>query len=189
MKSIRQLTNNESGTDINLLDIDGTPDGEHIFAYGYDSQFPSRNILLEYDGHNWNTIYYIENHYFPENGDYGHIEGMGILGNKLYVSTVAGLWKYNYITKESVLVPNSKCHLDETGFKDVLINSRNDMFFPGAGFCYVHYNGDSYYYSPEIMNMYSRRTQFGADYKGNIAVMVGNIYVGQYALLVKGIRQ
>jgi hypothetical protein len=182
-----------SGTDINLLDIDGTPDGKHLFTYGYDSQFPSRSIISEYDGQNWNTIYYFEGQYFPGSEGYGHLDGIGILGDKVYITTEdSGLWKYNYITKKSQLVPNSKCPLNESAFKDVLINSRNDIFFPGAGFAYIHYNGYSYHYNPEIKNMFSRRGQRGADYKGNIAVMVGDLDVGYYAvdaLLVKGIKQ
>ncbi|MCF7801954.1 MAG: hypothetical protein K9N34_08040, partial [Candidatus Marinimicrobia bacterium] len=95
----------QSGTEVDLKDIDGTSDGEYVFTRGYDETAPSQNIILEYDSEQWKTIYYIDGHYYPEPGDYGHIEGFGVFKETLYVATVAGLWKYNYLTQESVLIP------------------------------------------------------------------------------------
>jgi len=179
----------ESGTEVDLQDIDGTPDGEHVFARGYDENVPSQNIILEYDGAQWNTIYYIEGHYFPEPGDYGHIEGIGVYGDTLYVSTVAGFWKYNYTDENSLLIPDNITHFNQGAFIDIHIRAENDIYFDGAGFKYIHYNGSTYYYNQDIYEMYPQRANRRSDYNGNLVVVVGffNSYEG--ALIAKGYHE
>jgi len=183
------FTRMESGTEVKLHDIDGTPDGEHVFARGYDETVPSQNIILEYDGEQWNTIYYIEGHNYPEPGDYGHIEGIGVFGDTLYVSTVAGLWKYNYHSDESVLVPDYVTGMDNGAFIDIHINAFNDIYFDGAGFKYIHYNGSSYYYGHEIYDMYPQRANRGSAYNGDLVVVVGFFNGYEGALIAKGYHE
>jgi len=181
----------DSGTDIYLKDIDGTPDGEHVFIRGFDETPPGRNIILEYHGSQWDTLYYIEDHYYPEPGDYGHIEGIGVFGDTLYASTVAGIWRYNYLDGESTLIPASVYETTYIlNFTDVHINSPNDIFFSDAGFIYMHYNGDTYYVNRDIYDTYPYgRSKWGSDYNGNIAVMVGHFNSFEGALIVRGFHE
>ena len=184
-----EFTKMESGTNIHLLDIDGTPDGKHLFVRGYDGYVPSKDIVLEYDGTQWNTIYHIEGHYFPEENDYGHIEGIGVFEDTLYVTTVAGLWKYNFTNKNSVLIPHSISNMNQSAYPFVNIISINDIFFAGSGFHYIHFNGITFKHNQEITNMFVQRAMWGADYNGGLAVMVGMFDSFSHAMVAKGIQE
>ena len=175
----------ESGTDVDLLDIDGTRDGEHVFAVGWDATLPAPCVVLEFTNGIWNTLYYTEGSQ-PNNGNVGWVWGVGVINNMAYFPTSAGLWKYNFTDQDSVLIPNSISHMNRSAFKSVHINSVNDIFFAGSGFQYIHFNGSTYHYSQEITDMYTQRAMWGANYKNGLAVMVGMFDSFSHALVAKG---
>jgi len=95
-----------SGTDVDLKDIAGTPDGEHVFAVGYDSS-NGHAIILEKDSGNWFTLYYNES-VLPEDDNYGTVyKGMDVYADTSYFATARGLWKYNFNTGGSTLLEGS----------------------------------------------------------------------------------
>jgi len=142
--------------------------------------------VLEYDGSQWNTIYYTKDNNYPEENGYGHIEGIGVFKDTLYVSTVAGLWKYNFINDSSSLISNNYTQMSRGAFVDIIIVEINDIFILGAAFAYIHYNGISYHHNSEIKDQYTSRGSFACDYKGNLAVMVGFINSFDSALIARG---
>jgi len=182
------FTRMESGTEVDLKDIDGTPDGEHVFAVGWDNNIPAPSTVLELIDGVWNTLYYTEGA-FPQDGDVGWVWGVGIHSATAYMPTTAGLWKYNYITQDSVLVPNTISYMDRSAFTGINIQSENDIFYAGAGFIYNHFNGNSYYYSYEITDMYPQRAMRGSDYKNDLAIMVGWFNWWEGALIAKGFHE
>jgi len=174
-----------SGTDVDLKDIAGTPDGEHVFAVGWDATYPAPCIVLELINNTWNTLYYTEG-YQPVNGNNGWIWSVDTFGDTAFFPSAEGLWKYNFIDRDSLLIPNSVSHMDESAFKSVNIISGNDIFFGGSGFHYLHFNGGTYLHSHEITDMFPQRALNGADYNGDIAVMVGYCCSWGHALIALG---
>ena len=182
------FTHMESGTEVDLVDVDGTPDGEHVFAVGWDHNIPAPSTVLELIDGVWNTLYYTEGA-LPSDGDVGWVWGVGVHNATAYMPTTAGLWKYNYITQDSVLVPNTISYMDRSAFTGINIQSENDIFYAGAGFIYNHFNGNSYYYSYEITDMYPQRAMRGSDYKNDLAIMVGFFNGYEGALIAKGYHE
>jgi len=176
----------ESGTDVNLKDIDGTEDGEYLFAVGRDNNYPSVSTALMYSNGSWETIYLDMYH---NEGEYGWMYGVGVLADTVWFSTGTGIWKYNYITNTSIFIHESICNLDHGAFKHVRIQSANDIFIGGAGFMYNHYNGASFYKGLDIYNMFPSRACYGSDYNGNIAMMVGHMYGYNHAMIARGYHQ
>ncbi|NOZ75675.1 MAG: hypothetical protein GXO90_09965, partial [FCB group bacterium] len=76
----------ESGTEVDLKDIDGTPDGEHVFAVGWDSNMPAPSVVLELNAGIWSTLYYTEGS-LPSDGNMGWVWSVGILEHDLYFPT------------------------------------------------------------------------------------------------------
>ena len=174
-----------NGIDVPLKDIDGTPDGEYLFARGYDTHAPSRNIIIEYHGGEWDTLYYIEDQYWPEEGDYGHIDGIGVFGDTLYTVTAAGLWKYNFIDSTSILIPDSVVQLLEKAILDIHIVTPYDIVFSGGAFRIVHYNGNSFYVNSDIFDDVVPTPTYKAHYEGNFGVMVGSLTPEWIGLVVR----
>ncbi len=177
----------DSGTDVDLKNISGTPDGEYVFAVGRDNNTPAPSVALEYTNGSWNTLYYTEGAQ-PHDGNLGWIYGVDVFNDTVYFTATNSLWKYNYLTEQSVLVPDSTGHFGEGAFKKIIIHSINDVFFAGAGFKYIHFNGADYHYSHEITDMYAQRAMHGADYNGELAVMVGFCCSYGHAIVAKGFR-
>ena len=178
----------ESGTDVDLLDIDGTLNGEHIFVVGWDDNFPAPCVVLEYTNETWNTIYYTEGS-LSHNGNVGWAWGVGVMQDTVYITTSEGVWKYNFTIQDSVLIPNSISHMNLSAFKSVNIKSINDIFFAGSGFHYIHFNGITFKHSQEITNMFVQRAMWGADYNGGLAVMVGMFDSFSHAMVAKGFQE
>ncbi len=178
----------ETGTDVDLKDIEGTSDGERVFASGWDNHPPGGYITLQLINSAWSTLFYNEDSHEIE-GNVGRVYSVGVDNDTLYLSTYEGLWKYNYITHDSVMISGSISHLNESGFIATDAKNSNNIFFGGAGFKYVHYNGSTYYYNHELSDMFYQRAMLGADYNGNLAVMVGYFDFREHALTARGYRQ
>jgi len=76
--------------------------------------------------------------------------------------------------------------MNMSAFKNVHGQSVNDIFFAGSGFKYNHFNGNSFFYSQEITDMYPQRAMMGSDYKNDLAIMVGWFNWWEGALIAKG---
>jgi len=173
-----------SGTDVDLKDIAGTPDGEHVFAVGREHISTAPSVALEFENGNWNTLYYTEGTQ-PHDGNLGWIYGVDVLEDTVYFSTTSGLWKYNYMTNMSLLIPNTVIDFNSIAVLHININSQNDIFFVGAGGHYIHFNGFNYILNGDIYNQFNQSAALGADYNGQISVIVGYFNVWAHAFVAR----
>ena len=181
------FTKMASGTDVDLLSVSGTPDGEYLFAAGYDYHSPAPSVALEYSAGTWRTLYYHEG-YWPDSDNFGATLAVAVYGDTAYFNMADGLWKYNYLTEESHYIESNICYFNRSGFKTIHINGLNDMFFGGAGMIYVHYNGCTWFYDSQFYDSYSQVALLGSDYLEDIVVMVGYCCSFGHGLVVRGRR-
>ncbi len=178
----------ESGTDVDLIDIAGTPDGEHIFAVGRTNESGIyRTVLLEFRDGEWSIIYETDL-YYPVEDNYGAVTSVHVLEDTAYIATAAGLWKYNYFDQTSVLIPIDVYQFIYIHIKEIYGVTINDMFFFDSGMRYIHYNGSTWYRNSEMGYMYDQIALRGADFKDDFAVMVGFFNSYQHALAVRIFR-
>ena len=157
----------ESGTDINLLDIDGTPDGRRIYICGYNIVVPSRSVVLELVDGEVREFYYVEGLY--EEGTYGYVGALSLKGHNVYFSTPAGIWRYDFKNGISELM-----NIGGTELGDLFVNDYNDIIGFSGGMGYVHYNGRDW---REVYRLrYVDGGYRGGCYRDGIAVMVGYTY-------------
>jgi len=184
-----EFTKMESGTDVDLIDIDGTPDGEPIYIIGRINTGWYSNLVLVYSNNVWNTLYEVD-HYLPEDDDFGGVLNTRVLADTAYITTMAGLWKYNYLNQTSVLIPESDYNEgDYFHTTNVTALYSNDIFMVNTTWCTAHFNGLNWNYD-DVINQY-----FGdwnvwsksADYNGSIFVVVGYVSVPQTALIMRSI--
>lgn len=180
----------ETGTDVDLLSISGTPDGEYLFAAGYDSDAPAPSVALEYSAGAWRTLYYHEG-YWPDSDTSGAVLGVYVKGDTAYFTRRGGLWKYNYLTGESSIIPAGENGYNRYGYSQIIVNGLNDIFIKDSGFSLLHYNGISWRTDVSINDIHGwyglHSDSF--DYKNNLLVMVGcyNCSYG-HGLVVRGKR-
>ncbi|RKY50302.1 MAG: hypothetical protein DRP92_08020 [Candidatus Neomarinimicrobiota bacterium] len=157
----------ESGTDINLLDIDGTPDGRRIYICGHNIVVPSRSVVLELVDGEVREFYYVEGLY--EEGTYGYVGALSLKGHNVYFSTPAGIWRYDFKNGISELM-----NIGGTELGDLFVNDYNDIIGFSGGMGYVHYNGRDW---REVYRLrYVDGGYRGGCYRDGIAVMVGYTY-------------
>ncbi len=92
-----------SGTSENLIDISGAIDGSSTYCIGIGNSLGIPSVILQQQGNSWTTIYSTEE-YLPQDNDYGYPLNVAIRDDIAYFSTMAGLWKYNIDTEESIFV-------------------------------------------------------------------------------------
>jgi hypothetical protein len=179
----------DSGTDVNLLDIDGTPDGEHVFVIGYNDS--GESVVLQLNSGNWQTMYFDQG-YWPENDSTGAVLGTYVFQDTVYFSRRGGLWKYNYLTEGSTIIPAHQNGFNEHGYAQIIVSDLNDIFIKDWGFSILHYNGSTW--STDIsMNDYFGWygiESYRFDVSSNLILMVGCIecWFGR-AVVIKGYRQ
>ncbi len=166
----------ESGTDINLQYISGTPDGEHMFFTGYNLVDGARSIALEYEDGGWDTLYYSQS-YLPDSDSEGMVLGNYVLADTVYFTTVEAIWKYNYLTGESTIVPGDVFGMDLYAFSQIIVVNHNDIFAKDGGYSLLHFNGQSWNINTSVneylgwFGLYGGREAF--DVEDGLLVMVG----------------
>ncbi len=166
-----------------LFSISGSADGEYIFAAGYDIMHPTNTTALMIHGGDIEELYYSDELTSQSSTDYGLISSVSVLGDTAYFVTYLGMWKYNYITRESVVSKG----IGEYGYRSLHENNRNDMFMVGGGFDYVHYNGVTWDYNTILLDEYDFSSTSGI-IKGNTAIIVGHIQDLSNAIIAIGRR-
>ena len=180
----------ESGTDVELIDIDGTEDGEHIFVTGFTNVDFWGNVLLEYSNSIWNILYESD-HYLSNAEDYGAVLNVNVKSDTVYATMMGGLWKYNYIEKTSVYVHENKynkgAYFHTTHIKAL---ETNDIFLVSTRWNTAHYNGITWNYDNSVNQYWGNGNVWSqsADYNGDLFVVVG--YVGNRltALVTRGLK-
>jgi hypothetical protein len=167
----------ESGTDLDLSYIHGSANGEYIFITGYNMLGDS--IILRI--YNDEVLTFYENIYESQNTYYS-VKAVVVQNDTVYFSTGRGLWRYNYLTQESILTngdglihPNFPIFGDYyIQFTNIFIFGMNNIFFPGFAYTYNHFNGLTFKYGLELSNLLNPGAPaFGSDYEDELIIMVG----------------
>lgn len=186
------FTEMDSGSDVNLFNMAGTPDGEHVFACGWtNGNGIHESIVLELIDDTWETIYFVET-LEPLEGTYGGVSSVSVCGDTAYFTTMAGLWKYNFVDTTSVLISHTDpgfSFLFRT-FENNFCNGYNDLFLIGRDFAIFHYNGITWDFNFQfmILNGVSNPYAKGADAKNNNLAIGGYCNGGSQAIIARGFR-
>ena len=184
----------ESGTDIKLKNISGSPNGDNIYVTGFNDsdEWGGYSIALSYKGE-WNTLRE-ENHFYPTYGsdEFGLISSVWCTADTAYFMTYSGLRTYSIITNEERL----KINRYSMGASDRHIikfsgNSLNDIIFVGSFGHLIHFNGFSWRQMFGLNNQYpnGQLSIWGMDYNENLVVAVGDLFDYEKAVIVKGKRE
>jgi len=178
-----------SGTNVDLIDIDGTPDGEYMYAIAYKNTNWWGNQVLEYKDNNWEVIYEIDN-LLQGSDDYGAVFNVSIYADTAYISTFVGLWKYNIITKSSTFIASSTYDDKDEYFQTerVIAASSNNVFMVST-YCEVaHFNGVSWTVSDIVTQTFGAGNAWSksADYTGELFSIVGYIQNPPGAFIMRG---
>ncbi len=180
-------TEMESRTNVDLKDVDGTPDGEHVFAVGWKQS--GENIVLEFTGDAWNELYYNEL-YLPTDSTYGRVTAVGVFGDTATFSTKAGLWKYNFISQSSMIIPSTVVKTYGLDIIDISGVYENDIIIVSLGARILHFNGMSWYRYENITDTFGFQNVYlnGGDIFRDFAIVVGYCCNGNHSIVVTGIR-
>ena len=185
------FTKIESGTEIDLKSISGTPDGEHVFITGYENsgELSGQSIALEITNGELRTLFSSDNGPFgnPSQGDYGRFQAVNVIDNIAYFTT-GGTWilKYNIETKKT------EYSIDTEGFsfESISANSRNDILLTSKWANICHFNGKDWYIDNTFYNMFGPHFLFpqAGKMKGDIIVIGCALASWAYAPVIRGHR-
>jgi len=138
----------ESGTNVDLLDVWGSPDGSVVWACGFKDCCPG-TYLLRNTGTGWQIAYDGTASQFTIKKDSlsGTFTNVFAPSNqRLYVLTDAGLYTISKTTHgEANLIPMMY------GFpRGLRGNGSNDLFAVGEYYMIVHFNGSTVHYFSEL---------------------------------------
>jgi hypothetical protein len=161
-----------SGTDTDLLDVWGSPDGNAVWTCGNEDFKPT--TLLNKTNNLWNKVYEDIDNIFNIRED--TLSGMFVSGlqfsqRKMFILSSSGLYSYSFIGNKKI---NRLSFTNNyfPGFpRRIRGNDENDMFITGDFFMIAHYNGLTWRYFSELSG--SGRF-WSIDLKDNIVCAVGN---------------
>jgi hypothetical protein len=165
----------ESGTDVDLVDIWGSPDGNTIWVCGNEDFKPT--ILLKIENQQAELLYSNRDNLFSY--DFNRLSGnfrsvWTDSDNFLYILTSYDLYraKNEDLTKPSALWRNADNQIATLRARG---SGSNDIFTVGNEGLLCHYNGVSW---RTYTGLYSRfKTYRGLSVKDNIIVAVGQDYI------------
>lgn len=169
-------TRMDSGTDVDLLDVWGSPDGSVVWACGfYHSKLGT--YLWRYDGIKWTAAYDGSGHETiiladSLSGAYSSLYTS--TPKRIYVASDAGV----YLATENTRGEAKRLSFTSTffpGFPNrVRGNGSNDLVIVGYYNMIAHYNGANWQYYQQFYQQ--DQHLFSVDEKGNLVVAVGEIY-------------
>ncbi|MEO8400025.1 MAG: hypothetical protein ABI550_09475, partial [Ignavibacteriaceae bacterium] len=164
----------ESGTDIDLRDIYGTPDGKTIWACGWSNN-TGQTIVLEIENQKVNTIWDSKNSKYPYSGLINSLWTFGdefiFGGNSLFRHSIKDKNDYGVIF---VPTPFGEAQFQPGSFIwKIRGDAKNNLFLCGDNGMVWHYNGKSWHKFNELFNETFDRRLFSIAAKGNIVVTVG----------------
>jgi hypothetical protein len=165
----------ESGTDVNLKDIYGTPNGEAVWVSGYEDFKPT--VLLKIFSSGIETVFNSRDYLFvfdPENLS-GGIEGVWTINNNfIYVTTWYSLYR------KSVNSVSSNAEALRPGSTITAFGSKsrgsdiNNIFTVGYRNSIYHFNGITFRTYQETAD--NNVIYFSLDVKTNLSVLCGQKY-------------
>jgi hypothetical protein len=185
------FTELESDTEVDLEDIDGTEDGEHVFISGFDL-FGYNNTSPLLHIHNGEITKVYESTYpWGNEEDWGRIEAIEVIGDTVYMATWGRDWiAYNYLTDEYIeyfrhTIPSFVALL----VREISSNEKNDMIAVSAFGEVLHFNGLSWYRDSQIYSVFGDNFVFkGSDFNNNDLVVVGRLVGWVHGIVVRGYR-
>jgi len=173
-------------TNIPLLNVFGSKDGEDVFASGRTDL--GESIVLSLQDHEWQVLFLSEVH-DTTGGNFGHIYTAGLVGDTLHVATAYNLHKYNINTGEDMILFTEDTRFYFGAFVQIVSQGSNDIMYCGEGFnTQLHFNGVTFNFNYSLENRLGPGPVKSADYKDNIIVMVGDENAGSHAIVVRGKR-
>jgi hypothetical protein len=161
-----------SGTDVDLKDIYGTPDGKSVWAAGYEDFKPT--VLLKITNTRIETVFSSRDYLFvfDSNNISGGIGGVWANNNNFVFLTT---WYSLY--RKAIYTDSSQAQALKSGNPTILfgLKSRgtntNNIFTIGSKNIIHHYNGTTFktYHEPPDNSV----TYYGLDVKTNISVTCG----------------
>jgi len=190
----KNFTKIESGTEIDLKDIDGTPDGEDIFIVGYNDsgELSGNSVCLKYENGRCKKVFSSSSYLGDsEEGDYGRFHAVKVYENIAYFTT-GGTWLLRYDFENDVVtyIPQFKFFRDGYRFVTLDMNNPCDLILVSA-WCHIfHYNGKSWKAIFDVYNKFTPITFIVEKirYKEDIAVIVGWTDNWAFAPVVRGYR-
>ncbi|MFH1851102.1 MAG: hypothetical protein ABIA75_02025 [Candidatus Neomarinimicrobiota bacterium] len=166
-----------------LISVSGSSDGEYVFAAGYDIMIPTNTTALMIHEGVVEELYYADYLRPQSSSDLGAISSVSVWGDTAYFVTRQGLWKYNYLTEESI-IDNG---IYDYSYRALMVQSPNDIYMVGGGFQYVHYNGAAWDHNNQLFDEYDFSSNSGAFFR-DTAVIVGYLLDGSRAIIAVGRR-
>jgi hypothetical protein len=188
----------ESGTGVDLKDMDGTPDGKHVFVAGVMKMgdWAGYSVFLHIE-EGIPKIKYTSTPYSgdPENGNFGAIHALTVTDSRVYTNPLAvdmlvyeiipDIYHY-YPVKSTVL----RTDYYAAGLQ--ICGKRNqDILFISQESVVVHYNGSSLRIMMDLLQLYGNNMLWvrRARYTDNLAVIVGLFDSGiPGGIIVKGVH-
>ena len=174
-----------SGTNINLRDIDGTPDGEYVFIVGRNDS--GESIALMIHDNQVSTLYEGDG-IFSE--PHGYLKGVSVLNDTAYYASHNTLWKYNYLTEESDVIQREDIFETLGATRRIDARQINDISIMTIVGEIVHYNGETWLVDNTIIDYYGLGNIYtkSISFKNNTIVTAG--YSGNFrAVVCIGTRQ
>jgi len=175
----------ESGTDIHLRDIHGTYDEEHIFVTGHN--ILGESIALRFNNGIWN-IMYEGTDLFSE--PYGRMKSVDILEEYVLFGCTEGIWKFNYITNNDVLLTLEDLSWDNS-INQVFANAPNDIIIISNWGMVNHFNSENWKMDEGLLMLFSNDGSFQisrAAFKEDMIVIVGESPYCDGGIVIKGYR-
>jgi len=167
----------ESGTDVDLLDIWGSPDGSIVWACGHENDINDNYLLRKRRNQNWEIAYdgTQSRHKIRDDSLSGVFAGVYTNNDRIvFIGTNVGIYKAQTNTKgEAKRIPFMSEWLGGYPY-GLRGNGENDLFIVGTRYFIAHYNGITLHY---YNNLYNIKGRFlSVSQRGSIMITVGYIY-------------
>jgi hypothetical protein len=167
----------ESGTNMDLTDVWGSPDGSIVWVCGWSQHRLGTFLLKNENNAGWQLAYEGTRSEFSIRSDSLSGPYIGVYtpnNRRIYVASDAGVYKANYTTHgEAERLSFTSTYFP--GFPSRLRgNGPNELTIVGQNTFIAHYNGSSWRWYSNVMS--SNGMLYSIDQKGNLVVAVGENY-------------
>jgi len=173
----------ESGHDVRLIDVSGTPDGEYVYVVGMDFFSPAYSSIYQIHNGEVETLFYQEFTLPHDDTDLGVVSSVSVNGDTAYFVTYRGLLKRNTYTGESK-IDHAFSNYD---YRNLVVQNSNDIFAMGGGGTYVHFNGSTWDLNDDLYPD-ENLSSWGSAFNGNTIVLTGYFRDGSHGYVAIGRR-